>query len=93
MLNTVQFGYCDSDLTVCLLFWNMPILQDGDVKFPRSDKDIIYKHFNLKATVSQWLNRSTTVGVLVWKTRGRRLESWHVFLFVFFVCVFIFCLI
>ena len=55
MLNTVQFGYCDSDVTVCLLFWNMPILQDGDVKFPRSDKDIIYKHFKLKATVSQWL--------------------------------------
>ena len=24
----------DSDVTVCLLFWIMPIVQDGDVKFP-----------------------------------------------------------
>ena len=31
---TVQLGYCDSDVTVCLLFWNMPIIQDRDVKFP-----------------------------------------------------------
>ena len=31
---TVQLGYCDSDVTVCLLFWNMPIVQDRDVKFP-----------------------------------------------------------
>ena len=31
---TVQLGYCDSDVTVCLLFWIMPIVQDGDVKFP-----------------------------------------------------------
>ena len=31
---TVQLGYCDSDVTVCLLFWNMPISQDRDVKFP-----------------------------------------------------------
>ena len=33
-LDTVQLGYCDSDVTVCLLFWNMPIIQDRDVKFP-----------------------------------------------------------
>ena len=31
---TVQLGYCDSDVTVCLLFWNMPIIQNRDVKFP-----------------------------------------------------------
>ena len=31
---TVQLGYCDSDVTVCLLFWNMPIVHDRDVKFP-----------------------------------------------------------
>ena len=34
MITTVQLGYCDSDVTVCLLFWNMPIIQDRDVKFP-----------------------------------------------------------
>ena len=43
--------------------------------------DIIYKHFRLNAVVSQWLNRSTTVGVLVWKTRRHRFESWHVLVF------------
>ena len=32
--DTVQLEYCDSDVTVCLLFWNMPIVQDRDVKFP-----------------------------------------------------------
>ena len=31
---TVQLGYCDSDVTVCLLIWIMPIFQDRDVKFP-----------------------------------------------------------
>ena len=31
---TVQLGYCDSDVTVCLLFWNIPIIQDRDVKYP-----------------------------------------------------------
>ena len=31
---TVQLGNCDSDVTVCLLFWNMPIIQDRDVKYP-----------------------------------------------------------
>ena len=31
---TVQLGYCDSDVTVCLLFWNMLIIQDRDVKVP-----------------------------------------------------------
>ena len=31
---TVQLGYSDSDVTVCLLFWNMPLIQDRDVKFP-----------------------------------------------------------
>ena len=30
---TVQLGYCDSDVTVCLLFWNMPIVQSRDVKY------------------------------------------------------------
>ena len=44
LVSTVQLGYCDSDVTVCLLFWNMPIVQDGDVKFQISDIDIIYKH-------------------------------------------------
>ena len=33
-VSTVQLGYCDSDVTVYLLFWNMPIVQDRDVKFP-----------------------------------------------------------
>ena len=32
---TVQLGYCDSDVNVCLLFWNMPIIQDRDVKVGR----------------------------------------------------------
>ena len=27
-------GYCDSDVTVCLLFWNMPIIQNRDFKYP-----------------------------------------------------------
>ena len=31
---TVQLGYCDSDVTVCLLFWKTPIAQDRGVKFP-----------------------------------------------------------
>ena len=31
---TVQLGYYDSYVTDCLLFWNMPIIQDRDVKFP-----------------------------------------------------------
>ena len=31
---TVQLGYCDCDVTVCLLFWNMRIAQDRGVKFP-----------------------------------------------------------
>ena len=34
LIYTVQLGYCDSDVTVCLLFWNMPIIQDRDVKVP-----------------------------------------------------------
>ena len=34
MQPTVQLGYCDSDVTVCLLFWNMPIIQDRDIKYP-----------------------------------------------------------
>ena len=54
---TVQLGYCDSDVTVCLLFWNMPIIQDRDVNFPYSDIHIIYKHIRLKAVVSQWFHR------------------------------------
>ena len=33
-IDTVRLGYCDSDITVCLLFRNMPIIQDRDVKFP-----------------------------------------------------------
>ena len=49
---TVQLGYCDSDVTVCLLFWNMPIVQDGGVKFHISDTDIIYKHSRRIAMVS-----------------------------------------
>ena len=31
---TVQLGYGDSDVSVGLLFWIMPIVQIGDVKFP-----------------------------------------------------------
>ena len=34
ILSTVQLEYCDSDVTVCVLFWIIPIAQDGDVKFP-----------------------------------------------------------
>ena len=30
---TVQLGYCDSDVTLYLLFWNMPIIQNRDVKY------------------------------------------------------------
>ena len=55
--NTVQLGYCDSDVTVCLLFWNMPIIQDRDIKLHISDIHIIYKHIRLKAIVSQWFHR------------------------------------
>ena len=32
--STVQLGYCNSDVNVCLLFWNMPIIQDRGVKYP-----------------------------------------------------------
>ena len=39
---SVQLGYCDSDVTACLLFWNMPVVQDGGVKFP-------YKRYYLQA--------------------------------------------
>ena len=34
LLTTVQLGYCDSDVTVCLLFWIMLIIKDRDVKYP-----------------------------------------------------------
>ena len=37
----ILLGYCDSDVTLCLLFWNMLIVQDRDVKFHISDIDII----------------------------------------------------
>ena len=76
-LYTVPLGYCDSDVTVGLLFWNMPIIQDRDVKFPL----LFTSCFMLKAIVSQWLNRSTTVGVLVWKTRRRNFRILACFFF------------
>ena len=31
---TVQLGYCNSDVTVCLLFYIMPIVQNGEINFP-----------------------------------------------------------
>ena len=31
---TAQSGYCDSDVTVCLLFWVMPTVQNREIKFP-----------------------------------------------------------
>ena len=30
---TVQFGYCESDVTVCLLFWIMSVVENGELKF------------------------------------------------------------
>ena len=85
IIYTVQLGYCDSDVTVCLLFWNMPIIQDRDVKYPYKQYIyIIYKRFRSKAIVSQWLHRCTAVRVFVWKTRRPRFESWHVLSFFFF---------
>ena len=50
--------------------------------------DIIYKHFRLKATVSQRLQRCKTVGVFVWKTRRRGFEPWRLFFFFFFFLFF-----
>ena len=47
--------------------------------FHISDIHIIYKHIRLKAVVSQWYHRWTTVGVLVWEMRRRRFESRYVF--------------
>ena len=82
--NTVQLGYCDSDVTVCLLLWNMLIIQDRGVEHPYKRYRYYYNHFRLKAIVSQWLHRCTTAGVFVWKTRRHRFESWHVFFFFFF---------
>ena len=32
-MSSCKLGYCDSDVTVCLLFWNMPIIQNRDVKY------------------------------------------------------------
>ena len=31
--DTVQLGYCDSDVSAYLLFLNMPIIQNRDVKY------------------------------------------------------------
>ena len=82
---TVQLGYCDSDVTVCLLFWNMPIIQDRDVEYPYKQYISYLLAFRLKAIVSQWLHRrDTAVGIFVWKTRRPRFESWHLFFFFFF---------
>ena len=57
----------------------MPIVQDRDVKFPYKRYRYYLQHFRLKAIVSQWLHRCTTVEVFAWETRRRRFESWHVF--------------
>ena len=35
--STVQLGYCDSDITVCLLFW----IKSGMISFPISGTGII----------------------------------------------------
>ena len=67
---------------ICLLFkTGMCSFYISDIDI---DIDIIYKHFRLKAIVSQWLHRCTTVGVFVWKTRRRKFECWHVFFCFFF---------
>ena len=62
---------------ICLLF------KTGMFSFHIIDIDITYKHFRLKAIVSQWLHRCTTIGVFVWKTRRRRFESLPCFFFLF----------
>ena len=88
---TVQLGYCDSDVTVCLLFWNMPIIQGRDVKYPYKGYRYYLPAFRLEAVVSKWLRRCTKEGFLVWKTRRRRFESWHgLFFFFFFLLLLLF---
>ena len=63
----------------------MPIIQDRDVKFPYKRYRYIYMRFRLKAIVSQWFYRCTTVGVFVWKKDGAG-SNLGMFFFFFFFC-------
>ena len=69
---------------ICLL------CKTGMQNFHISDIDIINKHFRLKAIVSQWLHRCTTVRVFMWKTIPRRFDLGMCFFFLF--CFFFFFL-
>ena len=63
---------------ICLLF------KTGMFSFHIIDIDITYKHFRLKAIVSQWLHRCTTIGVLCGKRDGAGSNPAMFFFFVFF---------
>ena len=89
---TVQLGYSDSDVTVCLLFWNMPIIKGRDVKYPYKRYRYYLQALRIKAVVSQWLHRCTKEGFLVWETRRRRFESWYGLFFLFFFLLLLFVL-
>ena len=61
-MSTVQLGYCDSDVTVCLLFWNMPIIQNRDVKYLYKRYRYYLQPFKAKSNCVPVV----TVGVIVW---------------------------
>ena len=67
----------------------MPIIQDRDVKFPYKRYRYIYMRFRLKAIVSQWFYRCTTVGVFVWKKDGAGSNLGMFFFFFFFLSVYV----
>ena len=60
------------------------LFKTGMLSFHIRDIDMIYKHFRLKAVVSQWLHRCTTVGVFVWKQDGAGSNLGMFFFFFFF---------
>ena len=66
----------------------MPIIQDRDVKFPYKRYRYYLQEFWLKAIVSQWLRRCTTVGVFSvgTETAQGRISEWCFFFF-FCACV------
>ena len=44
-MSTVQLGYCDSEIAVCLLFWIMPTVQNREIKCHIRDIQTICNHF------------------------------------------------
>ena len=81
-------GYCDSDVTVCLLFWNMPIIQGRDVKYPYLRYRYYLQAFRLIPVVSQWLHKCTKEGVLCGKRDGAGSNLGIILFFFFFSCSF-----